>query len=303
MLPKKYGVDNYYVGQLDLFEPCSFFLKKETLSLEDKKIIKFNNKTIDNGAIDLKKDAYFSYDEANRNFMYRELLTIFYENNSEYICLHNGTKYKFNTINCYKNLVPLKNLLPKIDYIPDDNLSIKQALNLFEIFFGNKKDYGTENLYNNIKHKTNDFFFANLTLCSGYEINKKGYESLNIPEINMLFRSSAKLGSLFGCCEKSQGTYGITKNNYDYLMFTCLFLETNGNLLNLNNNQIYNKKNDKNSEKNDENSEKNDEILKNKAQSYCEILTSLDKYIVVNKLNILKEEITVPEALKIFRKI
>ena len=47
----------YYCHFYGLFEPCSFFLKKETLSLEDKKIIKFNNKTIDNGAIDLKKDA------------------------------------------------------------------------------------------------------------------------------------------------------------------------------------------------------------------------------------------------------
>ena len=162
----KYDINNFYLGKLTFVSPI--ICNKVNLVSSDKIIEKSD--AIMNGAINLKP-VFMSNENINYeiNYYYNSVFTIFYKTKVGYYCLHNGNKYlncQVNQNDFCDNLVPLKQMLPKIAFDIPNELSFKEALNLFNLIYKkNKYFYKTESF------DINNFYVGNVHLCTFVENN------------------------------------------------------------------------------------------------------------------------------------
>ena len=221
----KNDINNFFVGELYLAYPINENAKQFLKRCNETKEI------VSNGAIPLYKDLII---DINKQEKYFGVLTIFYKTSSgKLICLHNGNSYeKKRRKDYYREIMPLKGLLPKINYNSPDTLSFNSAINLFSNFFHKKySKYNNNNIF-----PIEDFYIGNLNVFTSIEKElsdgsiKENY--FNTPCIYLTMNSDA---SFIGGFYKKE-----SNEDYYYTTFSCLFLKNRKNsLYNVNNFQNY----------------------------------------------------------------
>lgn len=258
----KYSIEDFYVGELYLYNNFGNLLSP-TAVLDGKDKMK---KLEESGAINFQKDLISRYIDWDNRREYNGFLTIFYKQNNEYICLHNGISYRENGANIIDNLIPLNELLPKIDCFEITKLSFEQAINLFGILFETKSD--ETRLYRGSEMPLSDFLVGDLSLKekTPIEPNDNRIEYINLPHHIMLSKTNLE-------------TYSYGSSNYVYTVYKCLFLKDGVDLYNINNNQFYNPYEDK----------------------FDSIIT-LKEYLQGFEQKTPHETISIPKALRLFKR-
>ncbi|MBE6153500.1 MAG: hypothetical protein E7166_04680 [Firmicutes bacterium] len=285
---QKYDIKNFYVGELYISTRIN-----RPLGTPDKEITKENkikydiqNKTTMNGAISINDHFHLS----KNNRWYNGFLTIFYKINNNYICLHNGNTYRLNSEDFCENLFRLDSLLPKISYNCPKEISNKAALRMFKQLFDIEYEYKIEKFYTGESYKLDDFYVGNLALCcksNSKELEERRSKNINTPQKYMLNKSDAYLSSISGTIADENNV------EYDYLHFYTLFLKQKKGLYNLHNFQVYNsgildKEHFNNYKLN---------------ESYYDWMVPLREVLEENKIKYDLDNINIPKALKLYRKI
>lgn len=218
---KKYDINNFYVGKLVfLFNYDNLTLSELTKEEKNKQMEKFD--IIIKGAIELNKRLLNPNDSS--------VFTIFYRKNNNYYCLHNGKSYQEEdkTINYCSNMIPLKELLPKIDYYIPYEISMHEANNYFNCLFKNKGKFN----YNNTEFNIDSFYFGETDLCIYSKPLGEDIILHNLAPYEILSSLNLKTGN----------NYEIIKNNnkYNYSRFKSIFYKFRGSeAYNLCDNQVY----------------------------------------------------------------
>lgn len=281
---EKYDINNFYVGELYL--SCGlegFFndgmVKKQSVELD--KIFDIYKTEI----INFQKTLIKKYEDDDLMRKYEGFLTIFYKIGNKYACLHNGILYELDGIDFCDNLICLSELLPKLSYSIPKKVSIKEAICIFNLLFKNKNGIKL----NNTKYDINDFYIGNLVLHEGYLPNdgynsRYKYDSLALQYI--LYNNGATVGSMHG--REDEFT-----NLHDFSSFKSLFLRDSKGLYNLQSYQYY-----------------NGGVLEQKYldsrsafNSYCECMEPFSSVLDENKIEYNSHSITIPKALKLYKKI
>lgn len=298
MKEEKYNIDDFYVGQLyvgrrlrDMFDNS---LRKKPYEKEIEEDIRM---LCANGAKKIRRvnpEIDFKYaDEIDNNrwIKYQPMLAIFYKiNDIEYLCLNDNKKYEidrenrentgYNCDNFCKNLVSFSDLLPKVDYEKPSELTIDEALSLYKDLYSKRFLYEGRKLYD-IK----DFYIGDFEYCRGYFPRVLGgelYEYSPMLAANFIYES--KLGIFF----PEENDYRKTDHLHNIYTIKTLFLDKNNELINLVNNQVYPKK--------VTNIAKADE-------SIIKTLESLSIKLYSSDIDLDKDEITIDEAIKKFKRI
>ena len=272
----KCDVNNFYIGDLNIN-----FNFNELLDIKPKEIEEKNKKqkliysTIDNGAINLngvkfEKTAFF-----NKGNRYEVLLSIFYKvDDDHYLCLHNRNSYSFNGEDYCSSLVPLKEVVPKIDYELSKQISTNEALKIFNGVFKKNSYFTFTNL-----HDINEFYSGKLVLCMGYT-EKARYHDLNALS-RIILNSNPEIYSL------QVGSSVLEKNEEtDYIRYPSIFSKIDDNLFyNINDYQNY--------------------VLEksnSKLDTNIEIESSLGRYFDSHSIKY-PQKITISKILKLQKKI
>lgn len=257
----KYNIEDFYVGELYLYKNFGNLLAGDAI-ISDKKIQDFSL----SGAINFQQDLYNRYIDWDNEREYTGFLTIFYKQGNKYICLHNGLSYELNSSNIIDNLIPLNELLPKIDTNPMSVISTQQALELFDMLF--KKNTDESKLYIGNNQPTIDFYVGDISLKERTPIeptdNRITY--IDLPHHIMLGKSSLEI-------------YSYGKEDYANTVYRCLFLRDGVDLYNINNNQFYNPHED----------------------NFDSIISFRD-YMRDFELKPIPEQLSIPKALRRFKK-
>ena len=251
---------------------------------------KEKNKITLNGAIYLPSRRelpnFIDYDKCK----YDRVFTIFFESHGEYYCLHNKKWYSINQYQNYcQNLVPLKSLLPVIGYKWPTTLSPKKALHLFNIFFKQGLFLKQDQLYDRQKRLRKDrLYVGDLYLWEGYrklKINQISYQHQNLAR-RLLLEKNASLISLntFDTIDEE----GLEQERHDYGLYETLFLEYDGKgMYNLHNFDFYD----------------NEDMIMTEGRSACDNLMSLEEVLKNNGMVCKKEELSIHQALRLYRKL
>ena len=244
---KKYNLENFYVGELYL----SNF--KANMSIDkDKERIK------QNGAIGIENGIEGKH---------TRFVTLFYKQGNKYICLHDNTIYEQNGVDYIANIIPLKELLPKVNTSELNNLTCAQALELFDVLFKRKKT--GDRLYNKKEEYTKDFYIADIVLPEEYkkvDTTNSQKQYIDLPSHIILENQNLLL-------------YCFEENDYINAVYRCIFLKQGIDLYNINNNHFYNHHED----------------------SFDSIIP-FQEYINTRGITYRKDKITIPKALKLFKK-
>lgn len=231
MLKKeKYDINNFYIGELYL----SFHIGSLFEDSDIRKQNEENNKIFDmykTEAINFQKYSIRRYDYDSMK-KYESFLTIFYKIGDKYMCLHNGTLYEVNGVNFCNNLISLSELLPKLSYNIPKEISINDAISMFDLLF--KKKNGIK--LNNSKYDINDFYVGDLVLHDGYLPNGDSHSKYQYDSLlhkYMLFNSEARMFSMVGKKDASS-------NLHDFSYFKSLFLRSSNGIYSPYSNQFYN---------------------------------------------------------------
>ncbi len=238
---KRYPIDNFYVGNLNIAFPKGNVLLQSihayNMTNEEKKIMDLFYRTTNEGAINLERLHMDEVISNNNSFIYKLLLTLFYRvDDNKYICLHNGNTYEENGNESFcSNLYKLSDVLPKFGYNIPKELSCLKASYLFNCLFKEKKKFP----YNYDKFNINDFYFGNLDLCCGYnDINAvRSHAELNVPSQIILFKKELYNGSGYS----KRINIGNDTFEADYCSFSSIYLKLDDeNYYNIDNYKIYN---------------------------------------------------------------
>lgn len=291
MSKQKYPLSNFYVGELYLSYEYKNLLTPEMYSENMNKKLEIQMKTLKNGAIDFQNTSFIrQYINWQQGKKQTGVLTIFYKENNNYICLHNGQSYTLDGEDYPKNLISLTSLLPQIDFNIPCNLTVPMALSLFDQLFAKDAKKNLITRFNNSIFDTQKFYVGNLNLCTGFSDNKSKtkYQYYNLARRYILYKSTAHLGSMFGIDAYLDDDLGT----YHYDSFKCLFLKLSHNqLYNINNFQMYS------NEIIDNLDPKSDLI----GESYIEWLTPFNEVLDNNGIRV-PGKITIPKALKLYKK-
>lgn len=268
----KIDINKLYVGELFV-----------TAEEEAKKLIQ-------RGALDMDERRVKAVRNARTKEKYHPVFTVFMETIDGYICMHNGKKYaSLNFDNDgYFELSPMKNYLPQIanglDALHLQHLSPRKVLWLFNTLFQDWKRYPLTNLYNkNDSLPVKDLFIGDTLLHKGYHDADalSIYAFASLPEMLLLEKSGATFLEMKFRNRISES--GFFRGTDVWVLYESLFAaQQNGEFYNLHNHQTY----------------KEDASLFSNCRSLC----PLQEYL--NRKNIpYEEEITVPEALKKYRKL
>jgi hypothetical protein len=223
---EKHPIKNYFVGELCIsFSPN--VLKDGATQEEINETNKIDS-IINNGAICL--NTSFGYDENNRPCT--RFLALFFYDGNRYECLN----YEYSRLNAesdyYKNLVPLHNCLPKIDYNMPSEIDEKEAKILFDTLFKRTRFRTPASLNeSNIRFSPYDYYAGTLNIYTGYKENGR-HELANLAQERMLIAN--------GCKSKKEIEINDDRKVHIYREYICLFLkQQKGKLLNLCNNQYY----------------------------------------------------------------
>ena len=229
---KMYNIDNFYVGEL-------LFIKK--ISDENfANVLEIKKQLLANGAINLTNDDsnYADLFDWNQNVKYYKVITIFYKEKDNFLCLHDGNIYK----NCEEtkclNLTELTKMLPKVSYDYPQKVTIDQVLMMFNKLFN--KSYKLIDIYKDTKYQITDFYVGNLIILIKFtdkETKQKQY--YNIYEKYILEKNSHLIGYLSNS-NKVNDLVNLPVGRYKYNVYRCLVLKLSDNsLYNINNFQIY----------------------------------------------------------------
>ena len=186
---KKHDVDNYYVGNLNFAFPIGNALLASVggvkLTDEDRLKRDLFYTTIVNGAINLELIHMNNVVTSNNKYRYDSVLTLFYKEDDNYYCLHNGNTYKLdnNGDTFCSDLIKLKDIVPKFGYNLPNQISNYKAKSIFNGLFKNFKI----NMFNNDKFNINDFYIGSLDLCEGSTIQRV-HKDLSIPTQIIMFK-------------------------------------------------------------------------------------------------------------------
>lgn len=260
---QKHPISNFFVGELYLYTAFGNYLSIDsTIVIGKENIERFSQ----SGAINFQKDLISRYTDWENKREYQGFLTIFYKQGDKYICLHDGRSYQLNDSVLLENLVPLKELLPKMNQRVISKISTNQALELFDILF--KKSQDESILYKENEELISDFFVGDISIKErtlSEDIDAKT-EYFYLPQHIMLGKNNLEI-------------YSYGKNQCANTVYRCLFLRDGVDLYNINNNGFYNP-----------NEDKFDTII-----SFCE-------YIQGFEIPTQKDRISIPKALKLFKK-
>lgn len=222
------NIDDFYIGELYLYTSFGNFINGINPQEEIKKIDNFAL----TGAINFQQDLISRYVDWENLREYIGFLTIFYKQDDNYICLHDGNSYKLNGKYIIDNLIPLRELLPKIDTPQIEYINFVQALNIYNLLF--QKESDETRLYLNHCINSSKFYVGDISLKerTPVESNESRIEYLNLPQHIMLNRRGLEL-------------YSYANSNYINTVYRCLFLLDGADLYNINDNQFYNPNEDK----------------------------------------------------------
>lgn len=260
---EKYNIENFFVGELYLYTNFANFISDSYDPQTKNQVINF----IQSGAINFQTDMESRYIDWDSGREYTGFLTIFYKEGTRYICLHNGISYELNGSNFIENLIPLSELLPKINAKIITSITINKALQLFDILFKNTKD--EINLYNETKEKLQNFYIGDIILKKIYHkesLPGSKYQYINLPHHIMLDKSILSVQRFFD-------------SDYISTVYRCLFLRYGIDLYNINNNQFYNPHKDN-----------------------FQMLITLKEYMKEFDIEIPQETMSIPKALKLSKK-
>ena len=294
---QKYDINNFYVGELYLSYQFGNLMVLSKLTEEEMKERRKVATICMNGAIDFQKDLINSYTNWENRRSYQGVLTIFYKKDDKYISLHNGMAYDSFGDDFCDNLVPLLELLPKVDFNKPTTISTKEAIKFFDILFKKSRFNRADKLYNQIEHSTQDFYVGNLNLYKGFLPDNKRenrYQYSDLSQKYVLYRSNAILGGMYQRTGENKDDYGLVYDSHDSADFTCLFLIQPNGLYNVHNYQIYNLGNLKKEHFD------NKEFI---GESDCDCLISFQQYLDEGKIVNASQSITIPKALKLYRKV
>jgi len=258
---KVYPIEDFYVGELYLYTSFGNFFQSD-LNIEGSNNLEAFSLT---GAINFQKDLVSRYTDWENKREYHGFLTIFYKQGDKYICLHDGVIYELNSPCIIDNLIPLKELLPKVNALLPSKINAYKALELFDIVF--KKDESI--MYTEQEQLITDFYIGDISLKESThpsELFDTRIEYFSLPEHIMLEKNNLAL-------------YSHDNGRYTSTVYRCLFLRDIVDLYNLNNHQFYNDNEDK----------------------FTQII-GFREYMSEFKIDIPRESITIPKALKYFKK-
>lgn len=262
-LNKKYDIEEFYIGELYLYTHFSNF----TFATYDPKNKDKINIFSKSGAINFQEDMESRYIDYETGREYTGFLTIFYRQGNKYICLHDGMPYEIKGNNFIENLIPLKELLPKINTQLLSKISIHKALELFTILFKNNKR--EIQLYDANQYPVSDFCVGDIVLKESFHQESKPEsrcQYFNLPYHIMLNNEGLTIHS-------------FNESNYINRVYRCLFLRQGVDLYNINNHQFY-----------------------NPSEDSFQAIISFKDYITETEAKQIEGTISIPKALKRFKK-
>lgn len=294
-MKNKYNINNFYVGELYLSREMGNSLINEKLNEKDFGERDKVTTICANGAINFDKHRMSKYTDYDNKCQYKGVLTIFYKENDEYICLHNQMAYDSDSIDFYDNLIPLGDLLPKVDFSFTKEISAREALKTFDSLFKSNAEK-TDKLYNKIEHPMQEYYVGNLNLYEGFlpDNNRRNrYQYSNLPQKYVLYISDAVIMGIYGLKGKTKDEYGLVYDSHDTTDFRCLFLKQKNGLYNIHNYQTYDKG-----------------ILQQThfdgnvplGESYYDWIIPFENYLEQRDVRNNYSSLTIPKALKLYRK-
>lgn len=274
---RKFNADYFYIGILNL--------DSETTSYNELKEL------LVNGAIIVEKNANINGKK------YTRLMSVFLKP-GVYNCLHNSKYYKtYGNPNFCEQMVPLKDALPKIGYSYPKELSVPKALQLFNIMFGKGIFYRQERLYDDALYKLDDLSLGGLMLYTGSTKCKAGetcWDICNLPQFLMLQKSDAKYMGEYGKSSVILDPLSESNQFYRYVNFECLYLDKeDGTKYNINDFQTY--------DKGILTPEDGQNMVV--GESYYGLTKPFLEVLDEQQIKISKDELTIPDALKLCRKM
>lgn len=269
MQGKKYDINNFYVGEL--------YLSKELEGLTYTGIVdsKKSGPLLENGAIRIEKEKRNKYVDLKKGLEYEGFLTLFYKQGFNYICLHNGKVYSLLADDFAINLVPIKDIIPKVDNKVKNKISVNQALEIFDILLGDK-DKNLKKLYVKNTHDSSLFLVGDLNVCYMKDQGHKFDFFDNYTNLTFNYLLDDEL--LKGYVELKEDKFKTT-----YLIYKSLFFknDSSSKLLSLNTNQYY-------------------EDKKKMDTSYYSDVISFDEYLKEKKKPVVRK-LTIPKALDLLK--
>ena len=281
---KKYNINNFYVGKLtflsrfgNLAVPSQY--QEERLNKRYELL-----ETIKNGAIDLRNLFYRGeYIDYNTRCYYDSMYTIFYKEDNEYYCLHNGKIYSNKRNDRYdfcENLVPFKEILPKYSYNIPSKLSLREAGYLFNIIYSKKNMPFTKEPFN-----LNDFYYGTLDLCSSITEENTREKLCNLEKYLRLCKLGLFTHSRYCLLREKNDQMGMRV--YDYSIFKSIFYKVGeSKFYNIHDFNTYDK-----------------DVTLKYPMAKIGIQNSLKEILKENDINYKKEDITMPKVLKLTKKI
>lgn len=256
----KYPIVNFYIGELYLYTQFGGMTKGTYIPNALEKIESFSK----TGAINFQPDMISRYIDWENRREYTGFLTIFYKEGNNYICLHDGKTYQLKGATIIDNLTPLKDLLPKIDSKRINQISMYDALELFDIIFNQKENQ----FYTEKDQNIADFYVGDLTLSEknpSSSIDER-IRYTQLPEKIILEKQGLDI-------------YSYENKEYINTVYRCLFLKDGVDLYNIHNHQFY-----------------------NPYEDIIESIIPLKEYAEQFEIKMPSKKTTIPKALKLFRR-
>ena len=175
---KKYNINDFYVGKLVFVIPFGNRVSTEQDSEKAYKIMESYKLALRNGAIDTKDNQETEYTDYLHHVLYESVFTIFYRfDENRYCSLHvigSFSDEKDKGIDnqgdyfC-ENLGKFTDYLPKFDFSLPKQISIDEALKLFNTIFKKK----TRPKYNGDIYCIDDFYTGTLDYCTSTQVRGK----------------------------------------------------------------------------------------------------------------------------------
>lgn len=302
MLKDVFGIDKYYVGRL-YFSYLFDNLLEESIghgnvqNLEKTQMYESIYKLCNNGAVAPKWLPSQCFTRVNfySRRMYEGVLTLFYKNGEDCLCLHDGNVYSSDGNNYYTDMVPLKSFLPKVDYDIPEEITTKEAIRLFESLFKENRKNTIIDLYKNNKYDIGEFSVGKLILYNSYSLDRSKsdeYKCFNIPTKIILMKNSAINYGGFIVNSIDNGDES-KKYNHSFSEYNCLYLLQNKELYNINAHNYY--------ENTLYSGKKITDLDVDK--SYCEVDIPLNEYLENRGVSSPRhQDISIEKALKLFKK-
>lgn len=260
-MSKNYNLEQIYVGELYLYTDIVSYTPISHDSKKKERAEDF----FKTGAIDFEKNPLNRYIDWENGREYTGFLTMFYKQGKKYICMHDGNAYEMKGQCFIENLVPLSELVPKLNAKLPKVIAISEALQLFDILF--KKNFGEISLYDTTQHDAMDFYIGDIILRERKQaLPDDKIEYINLPQHIMLAKSNLLISS-------------FQETNYINRVYRCLFLQQDVDLYNVNSHEFYNP-------------------YENSFQSIANFKDYIDEYGLPST----QKTLSIPKALKLLRK-